>query len=157
MDNPVVTEHSIKAFMQAVGALKQGENTSENGNENRLITNGQYLYTIYSTNSYKCTLTMMGCPWVQPLMYFCLLNMDFFSIAKNTVSPGGWQTRLRDGHVPHRAPHPFDPLSICFCTIAIFERYRKSPTENHDWTFGEAYAQLMVVGLGSTIITSFRK
>lgn len=100
MDNPVVTEHSIKAFMQAVGALKQGENTSENGNENRLITNGQYLYTIYSTNSYKCTLTMMGCPWVQPLMYFCLLNVPMFrgsylvQKVSHKITPGKMMTTV---------------------------------------------------------------
>jgi hypothetical protein len=38
----------------------------------------QDLYDIYSTYSYTCNVEMMGCAWVQPMMYFVLLNIPMF-------------------------------------------------------------------------------
>lgn len=98
MDNPVVTEHSIKAYMQAVGVFKSGEATQDNGSESKIITTGQHLYPIYANNSYTCTLTMMGCAWVQPLMYFCLLNVPMFrgsylvQKVSHKITPGSMKT-----------------------------------------------------------------
>ena len=39
---------------------------------------GQDLFDIYTTQSYTCTVDMMGCAWVQPMMYFVLLNVPMF-------------------------------------------------------------------------------
>lgn len=75
MDNPTVTEQSIKAMFQIASQNNEGlEDEKRAGSE----TVGQDLFTIYSNNSYDCTVTMMGCPWVQPLMYFCLNNVPMF-------------------------------------------------------------------------------
>ena len=75
MNNPTVTEQSIKAMFQIASMNNEGE-----ADEKRAAseTVGQDLFTIYSNNSYDCTVTMMGCPWVQPLMYFCLNNVPMF-------------------------------------------------------------------------------
>jgi hypothetical protein len=73
MSNPLSTEQSIMAKFLVSGA---GTGTENNGP--RQITIGQDLYSIYSNNSYTCTVTMLGCAWVQPLMYFVLLNVPFF-------------------------------------------------------------------------------
>ena len=75
MNNPTVTEQSIKAMFQIASMNNEGE-----ADEKRAAseTVGQDLFTIYSNNSYDCTVTMMGCPWIQPLMYFCLNNVPMF-------------------------------------------------------------------------------
>lgn len=75
MDNPKVTEQSIKA--QFAIACLNNENTNTNDRSNG-YTIGQDLFSIYSNNSYTCNVTMMGCAWVQPLMYFVLNNVPMF-------------------------------------------------------------------------------
>lgn len=70
MENPVITEQVIKSqFLLA--------NSAPNGSSKELFV-GQDLYTIYSNNSYSCTVEMLGCAWIQPLMYFALLNIPMF-------------------------------------------------------------------------------
>ena len=75
MESPMVTEQSLKAKM--VIAM-QGAGEDKSGNSKGVVTAGQDLYSIYASNSYTCTVTMMGCAWVQPLMYFVLLNIPMF-------------------------------------------------------------------------------
>lgn len=93
MDNPIVTEQSLKA--QFMIASMNGKN-SENGKKVGFL--GQDLYTIYSNNSYTCTVKMMGCAWIQPLMYFQLTNVPMFKgaylIQKVThhIEPGNMET-----------------------------------------------------------------
>ncbi len=36
------------------------------------------MFDIYSTQSYTCTVEMMGCAWIQPMMYFVLTNVPMF-------------------------------------------------------------------------------
>lgn len=74
MDNPIVTEQSLKAQYHIASKNNEGEQTSDR----RAITLGQDLYTVYANNSYTCTVKMLGCAWVQPLMYFCLNNVPLF-------------------------------------------------------------------------------
>ena len=93
MDNPIATEQSIKS--QFMIASLNG-NGGENGKN--IVTLGQDLYTIYSNNSYTCTVTMMGCAWIQPLMYFQLLNVPMFRGAyliqkvSHKITPGNMET-----------------------------------------------------------------
>lgn len=93
MDNPMVTEQSIKA--QFMIASMHGEN-GENGKKIDFL--GQDLYTIYSNNSYTCTVKMMGCAWIQPLMYFQLFNVPMFRGAyliqkvSHHIEPGNMET-----------------------------------------------------------------
>ena len=97
MDNPVVTEQSIKAQFAIASKSNEGEQT---GDRSKLYTYGQDLYSIYSNNSYTCNVTMMGCAWVQPLMYFVLNNVPMFRgtylIEKVThhIEPGNMITKF---------------------------------------------------------------
>ena len=75
MDSPTVTEQSIKAQFSIACQNNEDEQT---GDRSKLYTYGQDLYSIYSNNSYTCNVTMMGCAWVQPLMYFVLNNIPMF-------------------------------------------------------------------------------
>lgn len=69
MQSPIATQQSIQAkhyILQSNGSAK------EKG------VAAQDLYDIYSTQSYTCEVEMMGCAWIQPLMYFVLLNIPMF-------------------------------------------------------------------------------
>jgi len=97
MDNPTVTEQSIKAQFAIACQNNTGEQT---GDRAKLYTYGQDLYSIYSNNSYTCNVTMMGCAWIQPLMYFVLNNIPMFRgtylIEKVThhIEPGNMITKF---------------------------------------------------------------
>lgn len=75
MDNPTVTEQSIKAQF-AIASLNNETKNKEDDTTQYYY--GQDLYAIYSNNSYTCEVTMMGCAWVQPLMLFVLNNVPMF-------------------------------------------------------------------------------
>ena len=72
-ESPITTEQSLKAqFMIA------GMNNASAENQKEVYYLGQDLFTVYANNSYTCEVTMMGCAWIQPLMYFCLMNVPMF-------------------------------------------------------------------------------
>ena len=73
-ENPIVTDEALKAQFLIAG-MNSSTNT-ENGKKISFL--GQDLYTVYSNNSYTCTVKMMGCAWIQPLMYFQLNNIPMF-------------------------------------------------------------------------------
>lgn len=67
--NPIATQQVILA-KHAI--LK----TSTNNNEKSTVA--QDLYDIYTTQSHTCKVEMLGCAWIQPLMYFVLTNVPMF-------------------------------------------------------------------------------
>ena len=97
MENPTVTEQSINAMYNIAAA-----NSEDSGGDSRsrAYTMGQDLFTIYSNNSYTCNVTMMGCTWVQPLMYFVLTNIPMFrgtyliEKVSHHVEPGNITTKF---------------------------------------------------------------
>lgn len=94
MDNAMATEQSLLAKFLISGINQGGETGKEN------IQYGQDLFTVYSNNSYTCTITMLGSAWVQPLMYFELLNIPMFKGAyqikkvSHTLVPGNMITTI---------------------------------------------------------------
>ena len=103
MDNPITTEAALKAQYniaeQAVGKEDGGEN---NNNATFL---GQDLFTVHSNNSYTCTVTMLGCAYIQPLMYFQLMNIPLFNGAyiiykvTHSITPGYMRTTFQGSRV----------------------------------------------------------
>lgn len=99
METPMVTEQSLKAKFNMIGGSTTEETGDGNNGQSQTML-GQDLYTIYANNSYTCTLTMMGCAWVQPMMYFVLLNVPMFRgsymIMKVThhIEPGKMTTQI---------------------------------------------------------------
>lgn len=67
--NAIQTQQAIFAKH----AILQGKTSN-----NKFGVNGQDLFDIYTTQSYTCTVDMMGCAWIQPMMYFVLLNVPMF-------------------------------------------------------------------------------
>lgn len=68
MENPQVTDQSLQAQFEII--------RKTDTNDVRQV--GQDLFTIYSNQSFTCTVKMMGCAWIQPLMYFQLNNIPMF-------------------------------------------------------------------------------
>lgn len=93
MDNPIATEASIGAKYR-VGNMYRIDSSKS------IATTAQDLYDIHSNRSYTCKIQMMGCAWVQPLMYFVLLNIPMFNgsyiITKvsHSMTPGNMDTDL---------------------------------------------------------------
>ena len=69
MSNPIMTQQAIIAKHAILGASR---------NEKSKVSTSQDLYDIYTNQSYTCSVEMMGCAWIQPLMYFVLLNVPMF-------------------------------------------------------------------------------
>lgn len=97
MENPMMTEQSLQAtFAIASAAVGDGKN-----GDKKIVSTGQDLFTIYSNNSYSCTVTMLGCAWVQPLMYFTLNNVPMFrgsyliEEVSHKIEPGRFQTTFK--------------------------------------------------------------
>lgn len=91
MAHPVMTEQAIIAKHNILASSR-----------NQVFKNvtAQDLYDIYSNQSYTCVVEMMGCAYVQPLMYFVLLNVPFFkgsyliSKVKHRMTPGDMTTEI---------------------------------------------------------------
>ena len=91
MSQPVMTEQAIIAKHSILA-----------NSRNKTVKNvtGQDLYDIYSNQSYTCNVEMMGCAFIQPLMYFVLLNVPFFrgsyliSKVRHSMTPGNMVTYI---------------------------------------------------------------
>ena len=92
MSHPVITQQAIIAKANIL------EGSRGNGVFKGVAA--QDLYDIYSNQSYTCTFEMMGCAYVQPLMYFVLLNIPFFkgsyliSKVRHRMRPGDMSTEV---------------------------------------------------------------
>ncbi len=75
MNTPNITDQSLLATFQ-IADENSGNAATENNSQIRSI--GQDMYRVYSNHAYQCTVTMMGCAWIQPLMYFQLTNVPIF-------------------------------------------------------------------------------
>ena len=90
MDNPKTTEVAIEnTFMIA---------NRYNGGNTQVTALGQDLFSIYSNYSYECTVEMMGCACIMPLMYFQLNNIPMFRgtyiiyNVNHSITPGNMTT-----------------------------------------------------------------
>jgi murein DD-endopeptidase MepM/ murein hydrolase activator NlpD len=108
MDSPTVTEQVVRTqfAMGNMANAQQGE-----------YYLGQDLFTIYSNNSYQCTITMMGCGWIQPMMYFSLNNIPLFRgtymifKASHHIEPGLFTTTFTGNRMARVA----NPLVKTWC------------------------------------------
>jgi hypothetical protein len=94
------TEQGIKAKFSI---LEEKTNKNKNGAQ------GQDIFDIYAGQSFTCTVEMMGCAWVQPMMYFVLLNVPMFrgsyQIYKvsHSITPGNMTTKFIGCRMPNVA------------------------------------------------------
>ena len=90
MDSPKTTEVAIYNTLDIANKFRSGTPN--------ITSIGQELFPIYSNYSYECTVEMMGCACIMPLMYFQLNNIPMFKgtyiiyNVNHTISPGNMTT-----------------------------------------------------------------
>lgn len=104
MDSPRVTDYSIMNKFQLADMSKRGGTV--NG-----VGVGQDLYSVYSNRSYDCSVEMLGCANIMPMMYFQLNNVPMFkgvymitkvehNISNNTMVTKFTGTRQPKRYIP---------------------------------------------------------
>lgn len=93
MDNPRVTDYSLYNMFLLTNSVE--------GNElNRPLTVANDIYSIYANRSYNCSVEMMGCANIMPMMYFQLNNIPMFrgaymiSNVEHHISAGDFTTKF---------------------------------------------------------------
>lgn len=93
MENAQATDYSILNQLELVKGGAHGDAIHPKGI-------GQNMYAIYSNRTYTCTIEMMGCMNIMPMMYFQLNNLPMFKGAymiihvEHHVVPGNMVTRF---------------------------------------------------------------
>ena len=72
---PTATEQVYQSLMRIAD---ENSRNAANDNTIKVRTYGQDAWQIFGNYAYECSVTMLGCPWIQPLMYFQLLNVPLF-------------------------------------------------------------------------------
>jgi uncharacterized protein YcbK (DUF882 family) len=94
MDEPKVTDYSIANLIQISNGGKNGDT------EGYDVGIGQDIYSIYSNRSYTCTVEMLGCINIMPMMYFQLNNIPMFRgfymiiSVSHSIVPGNMTTKF---------------------------------------------------------------
>ena len=90
MDSPKTTEVVVHNTFAIANKFK--------GGNNQVTALGQDLFPIYSNYSYECSVEMMGCACIMPLMYFQLNNIPMFKgtyiiyNVSHSITPGNMTT-----------------------------------------------------------------
>jgi len=98
-----VAQDPGKPTTESLAVLDQMANIQKNY---RSSTQNVSLYNLYKNRSYSCSVDMMGCALIQPLMYFNIRNIPMFSgpymITKVThdVSEGNFKTSFEGVRQP---------------------------------------------------------
>lgn len=71
MDNPRVTDYSIANLFELA-------NFKNDGTLEKTHTVANDIYSIYANRSYNCSVEMLGCANIMPMMYFQLNNIPMF-------------------------------------------------------------------------------
>ena len=93
MDNPRVTDYSIANLFALANPSKDNELETPH-----TVTND--IYSIYANRSYNCSVDMMGCANIMPMMYFQLNNIPMFrgaymiSNVEHHIKAGDFTTRF---------------------------------------------------------------
>ena len=99
MDDPSVTDYSI------ANTLKLAEG-AKGGDVNTAIFLSNSLYPIFANRAYNCTVEMMGCACITPLMYFQLNNVPMFRGAyvitnvSHKITPEDFTTTFTGTRIP---------------------------------------------------------
>lgn len=93
MDNPKMTDFSIRNLNRVATMSQSGRGTEAN-------TIAQDAFTIYANQTYNCTVEMLGCMNIMPMMYFQLNNIPMFRgtymiiSVEHSIKPGLMKTKF---------------------------------------------------------------
>ena len=90
-----VSQDPGKPTSESLEVLNQMANLGRN---RRSTTQSVSLYNLYKNRSYSCSVDMMGCALIQPMMYFNIRNVPMFSgpymitSVRHEISDGNFET-----------------------------------------------------------------
>ena len=120
MSNPNTTDASIKIL----------QNLNDRANQNATVEPvGQDLFSLYSQYSYSCEVEMMGCPQIQPMMYFQLNNIPMWNGAymifkiKHMIKPGTMSTTFTGMRMAKTYPKLISQNAVTFKLLGNLENY----------------------------------
>lgn len=139
MENPKVTDEVVKNALML-------SNAGNNGDTDQPISIGANIYSIYSNRSYTCTVEMLGCANITPLMYFQLNNIPMFRgmymiiNVKHNITPGNMTTVFTGVRISqYSLPNPTDWMinSHIFDNIASSGAWKEGKNNDTDkWIIG---------------------
>lgn len=121
MDNAQTTNYSIMAMLNIADKAASTPKST--------VVFGQDLYRVYANYSYVCTVEMMGCMQIMPLMYFQLNNVPMWkgaymvSKVSHKIGPGTMSTtfggyRVSKYRIPLVKACPSYPINIDVSAIS---------------------------------------
>jgi len=120
MSNPNTTDASIRIL----------KNLNDRASQNATVEPiGQDLFSLYSQYSYSCEVEMMGCPQIQPMMYFQLNNIPMWNGAymifkiKHSIKPGTMTTSFTGMRMAKTYPKLISQNAISFKLVGDLENY----------------------------------
>jgi hypothetical protein len=127
-----------KPTSESLEVLNQMANVQRN---RRTTTQSVSLYNLYKNRSYECSVEMLGCALIQPMMYFNLRNVPMFSGAymitgiQHNISPGDFSTTFTGTRQPFYSLPKIDnflqSLNIKILST-IDEKYRQVEKQNRE-------------------------
>jgi hypothetical protein len=133
-----VGQDAGKPTSESLEVLNQMANVQRN---RRTTTQSISLYNVYKNRSYKCSVEMMGCALIQPMMYFNLRNVPMFSgpymitSVRHDISAGEFSTFFEGTRQPFYSLPKIDnfvqSLNIKILS-SIDEKYRQVEKQNRE-------------------------
>lgn len=129
---PTITDYSIANTL----VLAEGGNNATGLND--MVFKEKSLYPIYANRSYNCTVEMLGCMYITPLMYFQLNNIPMFRGAyiitnvNHKITPNDFTTIFTGVRVSkYKIPINVETVSL---SLLGFGRVNGDQTEENDNT-----------------------
>lgn len=129
---PTITDYSIANTI----VLAEGGNNATG--LNNIAFKEKSLYPIYANRSYNCTVEMLGCMQITPLMYFQLNNIPMFRGAyiitnvNHKITPNDFTTIFTGVRVSkYKIPINVETISL---SLLGFGRVNNNQTEENDNT-----------------------
>lgn len=94
-----------REFTETQESLEIIEDLSQNGNKRKPTFKGQNLFNVYQQRAYSAQVEMMGCPLIQPMMYFQLNNVPMFRGAylilntSHSITPHNMTTSFKGSRI----------------------------------------------------------
>lgn len=131
-----VSQEPGKPTSESLEMLNQMANIDRN---RRSTTQSVSLYNLYKNRSYVCSVDMMGCALIQPMMYFNIRNIPMFSgpymitSVEHTITEGDFQTAFSGTRQPFYSLPSVDNF-LQTLNIEILSKLQSKIVENEEKT-----------------------
>lgn len=126
---PSISDYSIANTLLIADSTGQANHAVNN-------LNSQFLFPVYANRSYECTVEMMGCANIRPLMYFQLNNIPMFRGAyiitnvTHRITPNDFSTTFTGTRVSKYNIPLYDKTMSYSSFISLFDKRMKEGDES---------------------------